>query len=61
MLLQKPPELGDLNHGNQFSDIGTLRWLSLSKPPFSLAFFHGRSDASTSSATTGSTTALQQA
>jgi len=37
-------------------NIGKLRWLSLSKPPSSLAFSYGRFDASTSSATTGSMT-----
>jgi len=36
--------------------IGTLQWLSLSKPPALLAFSCGRFDASTSSATTGSMT-----
>jgi len=30
-------------HGNQFSDIGIFRWLSLSKPSASLAFSCGRS------------------
>jgi len=40
------------HHGNQFSIFGGFRWLSLSKPPSSLALFCGRFDASTSSATT---------
>jgi len=35
-----------------------LQWLSLSKPPPLLAFSYGGFDASTSSATTGSTTTV---
>jgi len=35
-----------MGHGNQFSDIGTPRWLSLSKPPPSLTLSCGRFDAS---------------
>jgi len=39
-----------------FRCCGTPRWLSLSKPPPSLALSYGRFDASTGSATTSSTT-----
>jgi len=48
--------LADDKLNDRVSACRTFRWLSQSKPPFSLAFFHSRFDASTSSATADSTT-----